>query len=93
VKEVFLPRNDIDKFQVHTVGDVWCVFDDALITGGDVGPPKSISIGIPHKSTCTHKQTLLMQTEPLKLRPRPVVSVSSAKLSGPAHWSRHGSKL
>ena len=45
-RKIFLPRDDIDKFDVDTVCNVWGVFDYTLVTGGDVGPPRFISKGL-----------------------------------------------
>jgi hypothetical protein len=72
---------------VGLVGDVGGVLEDAGLAGGDVCPPEDVdeTTKIKGKRGKTYMQTFLMQTEPLTLRPRSVVSRSSSKFGGGSH--------
>jgi hypothetical protein len=72
---------------VGLVGDVGRVLEDAGLAGGDVCPPENVNETTKTKGKRgkTYMQTFLMQTEPLTLRPRSVVSRSSSKFGGGSH--------
>lgn len=86
-RRAVIPRDDKGEFSSNLISDVPCVLNRAWVLEGGISPPRyELRCIVPgNLDEMSYMQMLFRQTDPLKLRPLPVVSASSLKLGGASH--------